>query len=64
MVRFIGTDNLFFASVPLVVLAYGCYLVAVTGRAALVKVRRPTDMRRTSPSRHCRDIGRAAIFNC
>ncbi len=27
-VRIIGTDNLLFASVPLVVLAYGCFLVA------------------------------------
>ena len=32
MVRFIGTNNLLFASVPLVLLAYGCYLIAVTGR--------------------------------
>src|SRR5579864_6615664 len=30
-VRFIGTDNLLFASVPLVVLAYVCYLVAIGG---------------------------------
>ncbi len=34
MVRFIGTDNLLFASAPLVLMAYGCYLVAVTGRRA------------------------------
>ena len=33
MVRFIGTNNLLFASVPLVLLAYGCYLIAVTGRS-------------------------------
>ncbi|MBZ5590752.1 MAG: hypothetical protein LAP39_00840 [Acidobacteriia bacterium] len=32
MVRFIGTNNLLFASIPLVLLAYGCYLIAVTGR--------------------------------
>src|SRR5436309_3225310 len=32
MVRFIGTNNLLFASVPLVLLAYGCYLIAVAGR--------------------------------
>ncbi|HUJ21041.1 MAG TPA: hypothetical protein VLX58_05925 [Bryobacteraceae bacterium] len=36
MVRFIGTSNLLFASVPLVLVAYGCYLVAVTGGAAPV----------------------------
>lgn len=32
MVKFIGTNNLLFASIPLVLLAYACYLVAVTGR--------------------------------
>src|SRR5689334_13702322 len=35
-VRFIGTNNLLFASVPLVLLAYGCYLIALTGRGDLV----------------------------
>ncbi|HEY2018898.1 MAG TPA: HEAT repeat domain-containing protein, partial [Bryobacteraceae bacterium] len=40
MVRFTGTNNLVFASVPLVLLAYGCYLVAVTGRTdALAKAK-------------------------
>src|SRR5260370_18180846 len=32
MVRIIGTNNLLFASVPLVLIAYGCYLIAVGGR--------------------------------
>ena len=36
MVRFIGTNNLLFASVPLVLLAYGCYLIAVAGRTSSV----------------------------
>jgi HEAT repeat protein len=31
MVRFIGTDNLLFASAPLVLIAYGCYLAAISG---------------------------------
>jgi len=35
-VKFIGTDNLLFYSVPLVVLAYGCYLVAIGGHRAAV----------------------------
>src|ERR1051326_1405084 len=40
MVRFIGTNNLLFSSAPLVLLAYGCYLVAVTGRGdSVVKAR-------------------------
>ena len=36
MVRFIGTNNLLFASVPLVLIAYGCYLIAVAGRTGSV----------------------------
>ena len=32
----IGTNNLLFASIPPVLLAYGCYLIAVTGRASSV----------------------------
>lgn len=36
MVKFIGTNNLLFASVPLVVLAYGCYLIAIGGNRAAV----------------------------
>jgi AAA family ATP:ADP antiporter len=36
MVRFIGTDNLLFASAPLVLLAYGSYLIAVSGKAKAV----------------------------
>jgi AAA family ATP:ADP antiporter len=35
LVRFTGTDNLLFASAPLVLLAYGSYLVAVSGRGAV-----------------------------
>lgn len=35
-VRFIGTNNLLFASVPLVLIAYGCYLIAVGGRSGSV----------------------------
>jgi ATP/ADP translocase/HEAT repeat protein len=36
MVRFIGTNNLLFASIPLVLIAYGCYLIAVAGRTSSV----------------------------
>ena len=36
MVRIIGTNNLLFASVPLVLVAYGCYLLAVAGRTGSV----------------------------
>jgi ATP/ADP translocase len=32
----IGTNNLLFASIPLVLIAYGCYLIAVTGLASSV----------------------------
>jgi ATP/ADP translocase len=39
MVRIIGTNNLLFASVPLVLAAYGCYLVAVAGRSGLAKAK-------------------------
>jgi len=35
-VRFIGTNNLLFASIPLVLIAYGCYLIAVGGRSSTV----------------------------
>jgi len=36
MVRIIGTNNLLFASVPLVLVAYGCYLIAVSDRTGSV----------------------------
>ena len=35
-VRFIGTNNLLFASIPLVLVAYGCYLIAVGGSTSTV----------------------------
>lgn len=42
MVRFMGTDNLLFASAPLVLMAYGCYLLAVSGKAQKVAAARAT----------------------
>jgi len=35
-VRIIGTDNLLFASVPLVALAYGCFLVASREKSSII----------------------------
>ena len=43
MVRIIGTNNLLFASVPLVLLAYGCYLIAVTGLTGSVTKAKAAD---------------------
>jgi AAA family ATP:ADP antiporter len=36
MVRIIGTDNLLFASVPLIILAYGCFLSASREKSSLI----------------------------
>jgi ATP/ADP translocase/HEAT repeat protein len=37
MVKFIGTNNLLFASAPLVALAYVCYLIAIAGHSGAVR---------------------------
>lgn len=57
MVRFIGTDNLLFASVPLVVLAYGCYLVAIGGRRDAVRREAGKEQEDFSVKDVVRDVG-------
>ena len=43
MVKFIGTNNLLFASAPLVGLAYVCYLIAIAGHTGAVKRAKATE---------------------
>ena len=43
MARIIGTNNLLLASTPLVLIAYGCYLIAVTGRVGSVTKAKAAD---------------------
>src|SRR5260370_8245431 len=43
MVRIIGRNNLLFARVPLILIAYGCYLMAVAGRTGSVTKAKAAD---------------------
>jgi len=57
MVKFIGTNNLLFASVPLVGLAYVCYLIAIGGRRAAVSREAGAEHEDFSVRDVVRDIG-------